>query len=160
MTEVDITEPTSLTALADQLVAELPQHSSGRTARTVLSGPLLRAVVMALAEGSELAEHDAPRAATLQGLVGEVTVRAGEQSWRVRPGELLPIPHERHAVTVAQVRDELARQRQVRRSGVLRRQDRDLLVHREAPRTDRHLLRFGEDERSPGGVSKSGGPQK
>lgn len=88
----------ALADLAAELIAELPQHRAGRAARTVLSGDALRVVVIALAAGAGLAEHDAPPAATLQCLSGRVTVRSGEDRLLVSAGELVPVPRARHSV--------------------------------------------------------------
>ena len=87
-----------LSELADSLIAELAHHPSGRTARTVLSGPVMRAVVIALRDGSVMAEHDAPSAATLYLITGQVTLRTVDREWPVHPGQLIPIPPHRHAV--------------------------------------------------------------
>lgn len=87
-----------LTEVAEELIADLAQHPSGRTARTVLSGTVMRAVVIALREGAVLAEHDAPSAATLYVITGRVTLRAVDREWTVSPGELLALPPQRHAV--------------------------------------------------------------
>ncbi len=87
-----------LAELADSLIAELGQHHSGRTARTVLSGTVMRATLIALQEGAELSEHDAPAAATVYVIRGRVSLRAGEKSWALGPGELVPVPHQRHSV--------------------------------------------------------------
>lgn len=88
----------SVAVLAEQLLESLPGQSSGRAARTVMSGPRMRAVVMALAAGAEMAEHESPPAATLHVLSGELTVSGDGRTWRVLAGELVPIPPERHAV--------------------------------------------------------------
>lgn len=98
MTHEGTTGTVPLAELADELIASLPRHPSGRTARTILSGDTMRAVVIAMKAGTELAEHDAPPAATLYCITGEVTLRAGDQEWPVRPGQLVPIPPRRHAV--------------------------------------------------------------
>jgi quercetin dioxygenase-like cupin family protein len=87
-----------LSELAESLIADLPNHPAGRTAKTVLSGSAMRAVVIALKEGAELNEHDSPPAATLYVITGRVTLRAGEREWPVYPGQLIPIPPQRHAV--------------------------------------------------------------
>ncbi len=87
-----------LEALADALLGDLPHHAAGRTAKTILSGTVMRAVVVALAEGVEMAEHDSPPAATLQVLRGRVRVRAGENEQSLQAGQLVPIPRQRHAV--------------------------------------------------------------
>ena len=92
------TDVTDLGALAAELVADLPHQTSGHTARTVVTGPSMRAVVMAIAAGGGLAEHEAPPAATLHCLTGEVTLRAGDREWPLRPGQLVPIPSARHSV--------------------------------------------------------------
>ena len=87
-----------LSELADRLIADLPNHPAGRSAKTILSGTVMRAVVIALRNGAEMSEHDSPPAATLYVIRGQVTLRAGERSWPVQPGELVPIPPQRHAV--------------------------------------------------------------
>lgn len=87
-----------LSELADALIADLRHHPSGRTAKTILSGTVMRAVVIALKEGTEMSEHDSPPAATLYLITGRVTLRAGENEWPVYPGQLIPIPPQRHLV--------------------------------------------------------------
>jgi quercetin dioxygenase-like cupin family protein len=88
----------TLSEVADSLMADLPHHPSGRAARTVLSGTVMRAVVVALREGAQMAEHDAPSAATLQVITGEVSLRTSGRDLRVRPGQMVPVPPQRHAV--------------------------------------------------------------
>lgn len=87
-----------LSELADSLIADLRNHPAGRTARTILSGTVMRAVVIALKEGIEMAEHDSPPAATLYVIKGKVTLQAGDRDWTVYPGQLVPIPPQRHSV--------------------------------------------------------------
>ena len=53
---------------------------------------------MALRAGEGLSEHSSPGEATLQVLVGHITLRTTDQSWDGKPGDLLPIPSEVHAV--------------------------------------------------------------
>ena len=91
-------EMVMLSELAEALLADLPNHPAGRAAKTVLSGTVMRAVVVALKEGVEMSEHDSPPAATLYLIKGRVTLRSGEREWPVAPGQLLPIPPQRHAV--------------------------------------------------------------
>ena len=98
MTETHAPEPVALTEVAAQLIADLPRHTTGRAARTVLSGPLMRAVVIAMADGTEMAEHEAPKAATLYCIAGQVTLRSGGDEWPLAAGQLVPIPQARHAV--------------------------------------------------------------
>lgn len=94
----DPADMVALSDLADELIADLPNHSAGRTARTILSGTVMRAAVIALREGAEMSEHDSPAAATLYLIKGRVTLRAGERQWSLQPGQLVPIPPQRHAV--------------------------------------------------------------
>jgi quercetin dioxygenase-like cupin family protein len=88
----------SLAELADALIADLANHSAGRTAKTILSGTVMRAVVVALKEGAEMSEHDSPPGATLQVITGRVTLKAAEREWVVEPGQLVPVPPQRHSV--------------------------------------------------------------
>jgi quercetin dioxygenase-like cupin family protein len=87
-----------LSELAESLIADLPNHHSGRTAKTVMSGAVMRAVVVALAQGTQMNEHDSPSGATLQVISGQVTLKAGEREWAVSPGQLVVVPHQRHSV--------------------------------------------------------------
>ena len=96
--ETGTSEAVVLTELADSLIADLSRHPSGRTARTVLSGTVMRAVVVALREGAVMAEHDSPSAATLYVITGRVTLRTADREWSVSPGQLVPLPPQRHAV--------------------------------------------------------------
>lgn len=87
-----------LSELAEHMIADLHNHPAGRTARTIVSGSVMRAVVIALADGSEMSEHDSPPAATLYVIKGKVTLRAGEREWPLYAGQLVPIPPNRHSV--------------------------------------------------------------
>jgi quercetin dioxygenase-like cupin family protein len=87
-----------LSELAETLIADLPNHPSGRSAKTVLSGTVMRAAIIALREGAQMSEHAAPPAATMLVITGQVTLRAGAHEWTVNPGQLIPIPPQRHSV--------------------------------------------------------------
>ncbi len=87
-----------LAELAEALIADLPNHRSGKTARSVMTGSVLRAVVIALAEGTDMQEHDAPPAATMHVIRGEVTLSTRAHSWTIRSGELITVPRQRHSV--------------------------------------------------------------
>jgi quercetin dioxygenase-like cupin family protein len=88
----------SLDTLSHQLLDQARAHHSRRAARTVAAGPSLRATVMALAAGAELAEHDPPPAATLQVLSGSLRLHAGSRSWSLSGADLVPIPRARHGL--------------------------------------------------------------
>jgi quercetin dioxygenase-like cupin family protein len=53
---------------------------------------------MALTAGTGLGEHAAPPAATFHVLSGRARLLAGERTWEVGAGQLVPIPPERHSV--------------------------------------------------------------
>ncbi|HEY5230194.1 MAG TPA: cupin domain-containing protein [Galbitalea sp.] len=91
---------TSLTALARHELERARTASSGRSATTVFGGHerQLRQTLIALKAGGTMGEHDNPGEATLQVLVGRVTLRVGEVTWNGSPGDLLIIPDGRHAI--------------------------------------------------------------
>ena len=93
----------TLGRLAQELLEEARSASAGRTARTVTTGPLLRATVIALVGGAEMAEHDSPPAATLQVVSGEVRLISTQQEWSLAAGDLAAVPPFRHRVVA--VRD-------------------------------------------------------
>ena len=88
----------SLTALSTELLDQARAHSSQRAAATLTGGPVMRATLIALAQDAQLAEHDAPPAATLQTVTGHVVLQEGSRQWRVGPGDLVSIPQVRHRV--------------------------------------------------------------
>ena len=87
-----------LMTLAEELIAEASEHSSGRVARTVHGGHehTLRQTVIALASGRRLGEHESPGEATLQVLTGRVRLHAGDEQWDGVAGDYLAIPPARH----------------------------------------------------------------
>lgn len=94
-------EVTNLSAMGEELLADARSAhsgSSGRAARTVVSLPGLRVTLIALATGSELAEHEAPGAATLTCLTGRVTLRAADRTWPLGQGDIVAIPDRRHSL--------------------------------------------------------------
>jgi quercetin dioxygenase-like cupin family protein len=93
-----MTENVVLAELADSLLADLANHRSGKTAKTVMSGSVMRAVVIALAEGADMSEHEAPTAATLYVIKGELTLSTRTNTWTIRSGELIQVPRQRHSV--------------------------------------------------------------
>lgn len=69
----------------------------GRSAVLVVHDGPLRQTVIALRAGTELAEHNAPHAASILVLTGSVRV-TGMSPDLVGAGELVALTHERHAV--------------------------------------------------------------
>jgi quercetin dioxygenase-like cupin family protein len=91
-------ETVVLADLADEMIRDLPREGAGRSARTIVTGTAMRATMIALAEGHELSEHDAPPAATLHVVRGRIRLRAGDREWPLEAGQLVPIPPQRHSV--------------------------------------------------------------
>lgn len=89
----------TLTALGARLLDAAHEHSSRRAAETITSGPSMRATVIALVAGAELAEHESPPAATLQVIVGQARLESAGNGWDVGEGEVVAIPSERHALS-------------------------------------------------------------
>lgn len=91
-----------IAALADELLIRARSEPHGRAAELVVHDGVLRQLVLALAEGAELAEHNAPAAATLQALRGRVrlsyTAGSATPAEELGAGELTVIGHERHGV--------------------------------------------------------------
>ncbi|MFD2416333.1 hypothetical protein [Amycolatopsis pigmentata] len=87
-----------LAELAGELLDQARDHPSGRAARTIASSTSQRGTVIALTEGTRLADHDAPAAATLQVLTGRVRLHTADHEWLLDNGELLPMPPQRHGV--------------------------------------------------------------
>jgi quercetin dioxygenase-like cupin family protein len=87
-----------LPALADETLAEARGQHSRRAARTLVAGAAQRATLIALADGAELTEHNAPPAATLYVVTGQVRLYTHDQEWLLRGGELAHIPAKRHGL--------------------------------------------------------------
>jgi quercetin dioxygenase-like cupin family protein len=88
----------NLTTLGDELLTRAQGSTAQRAAQAVFAAPTLRAMLVALAEGGTLAEHNAPPAATLQCLRGRARLHAGEQEWLLAEGEYAAVPPQRHGV--------------------------------------------------------------
>ncbi len=91
-------ESQSLAALAKEHLDLARAAANGRSAHTIYGGQGrdLRQVLLALAAGHALAEHEAPGEATLQVLEGTVRMNAGDESWTGSAGDHLAIPPRRH----------------------------------------------------------------
>lgn len=91
----------SITGLGDEQVATAKNAHSGRAAHTVHggSGHALRQVVLALAAGHKLAEHENPGEATLLVLQGRVELATTTSKVALATGDYVVIPQERHDLT-------------------------------------------------------------
>lgn len=93
----------SLEAQARELLEQAATSAGGRAAQTVMGGHerVLRQTVIAMLAESELSEHVNPGEASVYVLRGRVTLRAADQTWEGRDGDLLIVPdapHSLHAV--------------------------------------------------------------
>ena len=90
----------SIDALARQQVAAALAAGSGRAADTVFGGheKVLRQTVMAFKAGTQLSEHQNPGEATVFVLRGCVRLRAGNESWQGKTGDLLIVPDGLHSL--------------------------------------------------------------
>ena len=79
-------EITDLQQAGEELLATARESSDGRSSRAVVHGDRMRAVLMALVNGTGLGEHDAPAAATFQVVSGRARLIAGDQVWEVPAG--------------------------------------------------------------------------
>ena len=92
-------EPIRLDRVAEDLLTQAHESgTAGRAARTLFHGPGLRATVIALCAGHELAEHASPPAALLLVQQGSVLLRGDGRQWQLGAGDVIPIPPERHSL--------------------------------------------------------------
>ncbi len=82
---------------ARQLLEQARENENGRMAKLLLTDGPLRQTVIALREGTELAEHNSPPAASLFLFTGRIKISGQEES-EVDEGELVALTHYRHAV--------------------------------------------------------------
>ncbi|WP_164201943.1 cupin domain-containing protein [[Micrococcus luteus] ATCC 49442] len=90
----------SIEALARQQIAAAVAAPSGRAADTAFGGheKKLRQTVMAFRAGTQLSEHQNPGEATVYVITGSVWLKAGEESWQGRTGDLLIVPDGLHSL--------------------------------------------------------------
>ncbi|MGX5357093.1 cupin [Kocuria sp. KH4] len=86
-----------LNEIALQHLNEARHNGHGRSSERLLHQKVLRQTLVALKEGTVLAEHNAPYAGSLQILHGRIRVRSGEDLV-LEAGQLHVLPVERHAV--------------------------------------------------------------
>ena len=93
-------EKFSLTAIAREQLENAKTGTSGRSASTIFGGHehTLRQTIVALVEGSSLAEHESPGEATVYVLAGRVRLTSGDYNWTGRTGDLIVIPPARHSL--------------------------------------------------------------
>lgn len=87
-----------LAAGAHALVEQAGELAAGRAARTLTpgEGAPLKQTLLALTAGQQLAEHQAPGPATIQAILGEVSLRTADTELSLRQGEWAAIPPVTH----------------------------------------------------------------
>ncbi|ACZ31655.1 hypothetical protein Xcel_2641 [Xylanimonas cellulosilytica DSM 15894] len=89
----------NLAPLVDAHLTAARASERGRSAELVVHDGPLRQSVIALLSGTELHEHEAPPAASIQVLTGTVRVtEADEEPRALVTGDLWTLTHARHAV--------------------------------------------------------------
>lgn len=101
MTHVPVND---LAAISEELLTEARASSSGRAARTLLGerGQALHQTLVALLAGQGMAEHVNPGQASVQVLIGALTLRYGQESLTGGVGTLLRVPAQDHSVLADQ----------------------------------------------------------
>lgn len=90
----------SLDAVGREQLRAARESAAARAATTVVGGHerTMRQTVLALLAGASTDEHQNPGEASLQVLSGRVELRAGDEVWEARSGDLIEIPQARHSV--------------------------------------------------------------
>jgi quercetin dioxygenase-like cupin family protein len=87
-----------LNVLAREHMEKARTAKQGRSARVFLHDGPLRQTLIAMTTGSELAEHDAPPAASLHILQGRVRLVVGGKEQEFHAGQVCAVPHRRHGL--------------------------------------------------------------
>lgn len=89
----------SLAEAAEAAIEAARGSRHGKGTRVLWTGPHQRLVVIGLTQGSRLAEHASPPAASFHVISGTARLHAGDEAeWHVSAGEIAAIPPERHSV--------------------------------------------------------------
>ncbi len=82
------------------LLERAGESQNGRATQLVHTAPDvgLAQVLLAICAGRELADHENPGEATLQGIAGRAQLSAGGDILTISAGELVVIPRRRHAL--------------------------------------------------------------
>jgi quercetin dioxygenase-like cupin family protein len=88
----------NLGAVAADLLERATAAPAGRSAATLVggAGAPLKQTMLALRSGEQLAEHDAPGAATFQVVRGRVRLSTDAERWELGQGDHIQIPPSRH----------------------------------------------------------------
>jgi quercetin dioxygenase-like cupin family protein len=88
----------SITTLATDELDKAVSADSGRSSVTVYGrqGARLRQTLVALDSGRVMGEHKSPGDGSLMCLQGRVLLHAGDHRVELGPGDLVPLPPQRH----------------------------------------------------------------
>lgn len=85
-----------LAAVEKSLLAKALAQPQGLAVEKLIDQPGQRVMAIALRQGDHLPEHDAPPAACLQVMTGEVILVTGDQRTPLSSGDLIQIPQAAH----------------------------------------------------------------
>lgn len=93
-------ERTSLTSLADDLLAKAREAHAGRAGHSLhpFADWRLRQTLIALTAGTALSDHESPGEATLQVLAGRVRLTWSGDDLALEAGDIVGIPPQRHGL--------------------------------------------------------------
>ena len=93
-------EENTLTAIAQDMLNKAREASSGRAAHNLHGGRehKLQQTMIALAQGQDLKEHENPGEATIQVIIGQVELIAGDESITLHSFDHAVIPQQRHSL--------------------------------------------------------------
>ena len=95
--------PAATTATPQSLASQAPAPAGGVASRTLLHTHGGKVMIFSFDAGQELSEHTNPNHAILCGLTGTLTVKAGDSTHQIGPGDLLHLPpYLPHAVTTTE----------------------------------------------------------
>jgi quercetin dioxygenase-like cupin family protein len=96
--------PVNLEELAAGALRGASESPHGRFSTLIAggSGHLLRQVVMALAAGESMQDHESPGEATLQVLSGRVRLHAGDEVVDLTTGDWAAVPDHRHGLAAVE----------------------------------------------------------
>ena len=93
-------EENTLTTIAQSMLNKARESSSGRSAHNLYGGRehKLQQTLIALIQGQDLKEHENPGEATIQVIIGQVQLIAGEESIMLHSADHAVIPQQRHSL--------------------------------------------------------------
>ena len=93
-------EENTLTTIAQSMLNQAREATSGRSAPNLYGGRehKLQQTLIALIQGQDLKEHENPGEATIQVIIGQVELIAGDESITLHSSDYTAIPQQRHSL--------------------------------------------------------------